>query len=102
MKTLIVIPTYNELENISALVPILLSRFEHVNVLVVDDSSPDGTAEKVRELGQRNDRVHLLLRQKKEGLGRAYLAGFAWGLERNFEYIVEMDADFPIGLRIWQ
>ena len=94
MKTLIVIPTYNEIENISSLVPELMKRLEEVHVLVVDDSSPDGTADKVKELGSESPRVHLLLREKKEGLGRAYLAGFARGLEQGFEYIVEMDADY--------
>ena len=71
MKTLIVIPTYNEIENISSLVPELMKRLEEVHVLVVDDSSPDGTADKVKELGSESPRVHLLLREKKEGLGRA-------------------------------
>lgn len=88
------IPTYNEIENISSLLPNLLDRLSEIHILVVDDSSPDGTADKVRELGEESDRVHLLLREKKEGLGRAYLAGFAWGLESGFDYIVEMDADF--------
>ncbi|MEO0336967.1 MAG: polyprenol monophosphomannose synthase, partial [Pseudomonadota bacterium] len=94
MKTLIVIPTYNEIENISSLVPNLLERLPNINILVVDDSSPDGTANKVTQMGESNPRVNLLLREKKEGLGRAYLAGFDWGLKNGFEYIVEMDADF--------
>ena len=94
MKTLIVVPTYNESENIRTLVPSILSANPSVEILVVDDNSPDGTAQIVREMQKSNSQLHLLLREKKQGLGRAYVAGFNWGLERGFETLVEMDADF--------
>ncbi len=66
----------------------------NVEILVVDDNSPDGTAQIVRDMQKTNPQLHLLLREKKQGLGRAYVAGFNWGLERGFETLVEMDADF--------
>lgn len=99
MKNLVIVPTYNEIENISSLIPVLMnlkpSSGTELQVLVVDDSSPDGTGQKVLQLAQDySGRVHLLTRPQKEGLGRAYLAGFAWGLERDFEGLIEMDADF--------
>lgn len=99
MKNLVIVPTFNEIENISTLIPTLMNLSNEstgsFDVLVVDDSSPDGTAEKVLELAhQFSGRVHLLKRQKKEGLGRAYLAGFAWGLNKGYEGLIEMDADF--------
>lgn len=94
MKPLIVIPTYNEKENISVIVPEVLSQNSDLHVLVVDDNSPDGTGDVVRGMAEGNPRVHLLSRAGKEGLGRAYLAGFAWALERGYDAIVEMDADF--------
>ena len=94
MKTLIVVPTYNESENIRNLIPSILQVRPDVEILVVDDNSPDGTAGIVREMQKNNPHLHLLLREKKQGLGRAYVAGFNWGLERGFETLVEMDADF--------
>ncbi len=94
MKTLVIIPTYNERENISAIVPSIIQATPNVEVLVVDDNSPDGTQDAVRELQIKNKHVHLLARQGKEGLGRAYLAGFHWALEQGYEGIVQMDADF--------
>jgi len=94
MKTLIVIPTYNERENITALVPAVFQTTPEVEILVVDDNSPDGTGDVVRSLQGRHPRLHLLSRGGKEGLGRAYLAGFRWGLEKGYGAIVEMDADF--------
>jgi len=91
----VVIPTYNERENIEALVPEILRLVPpHVDILVVDDSSPDGTAEVVQSMKNQGHRVNLLLRSKKEGLGRAYIAGFRWGLENKYQTLVEMDADF--------
>ncbi|MEY4617039.1 MAG: hypothetical protein RJB66_1999 [Pseudomonadota bacterium] len=95
MKTLVIIPTYNERENISQIVPAVLNlTTAETEILVVDDNSPDGTANIVKQLQAESSRVHLLLRQKKEGLGRAYIAGFHWGLENGFDVLTEMDADF--------
>ncbi|MFO8182964.1 MAG: polyprenol monophosphomannose synthase [Candidatus Aegiribacteria sp.] len=93
-KPLIVIPTYNEVENIRKLIPVLLDLPLEPDVLVVDDSSPDGTGETVRDFGSTGS-VHLLSRPEKAGLGQAYVAGFQWALEREeFDPIVQMDADF--------
>lgn len=94
-KFLVVIPTYNERANIRALLPIVLAKDRRVQVLVVDDGSPDGTAEEVRAAARKaRGRVHLLERHAKLGLGTAYVAGFHWGLERGFDAVVQMDADF--------
>ena len=89
---LIVIPTYNEMTNLPSLVEKLLSLPEEVHFLIVDDNSPDGTGTWVQE--QKNQRLHLLSRQQKNGLGRAYIAGFQWALEHQYDIIVQMDADF--------
>jgi dolichol-phosphate mannosyltransferase len=93
-KTLIIIPTYNEIENIGSIVPRALQQDDRIEVLVVDDSSPDGTGELADRLAADDPRIHVLHRENKEGLGRAYLAGFKWALEHDYEYIFEMDADF--------
>ncbi|UCH77367.1 MAG: polyprenol monophosphomannose synthase [Candidatus Coatesbacteria bacterium] len=93
--TLVVIPTYNERENVGSLCETLLARPEHVDVLVVDDNSPDGTAAAAEAVAARyGGRMHILLREGKGGRGGAVLAGFAWGLEREYRYFFEMDADF--------
>jgi dolichol-phosphate mannosyltransferase len=95
LKALVVIPTYNELENISQIIPEVLKRGDHFNILVVDDNSPDGTADAVKLLQEEyKNRIHLLERPGKMGLGTAYVAGFKFALERDFDYIMEMDADF--------
>lgn len=94
MRKLVIIPTYNELENMKSLLPVLMQLDEKFDVLVADDSSPDKTAEFVAEFSKSNPRVNLLLRQQKNGLGQAYIAGFKWGLERAYDALVEMDADF--------
>lgn len=94
MQTLIIIPTYNECENIAAIVPAIFLATPNVEILVVDDNSPDGTADVVRSMQSQFPHLHLLLRQGKEGLGKAYLAGFAWGLEKGYGFLVQMDADF--------
>lgn len=94
MKTLIIVPTYNERENIPRLIPAILEAASNVHILVVDDNSPDGTQDAVKELQTTRPNLHLLARSGKQGLGKAYLAGFQWGLERGFEALVEMDADF--------
>jgi dolichol-phosphate mannosyltransferase len=97
-RALIVIPTYNEKENIRLIIEKIfsfdLSEFlSDLEILVVDDNSPDGTAGAVKELQQSNSKIHLLQRNEKQGLGKAYVAGFTYALERNFDYIFEMDAD---------
>lgn len=91
---LVIIPTYNEIENISSIIEAVLTQGPEYSVLVVDDNSPDGTGELVAVLGKENKRVRLLQRPGKLGLGTAYIAGFKYGLEHDFDYIFEMDADF--------
>jgi len=93
-KALVIIPTYNEAVNLSHLVPQVLAQDGRLEVLVVDDNSPDGTGQLAEALAVENPRVHVLHRTAKQGLGTAYLAGFKWGLERDYAYFFEMDADF--------
>ena len=93
MKTLVVIPTYNEALTIRETVVEVLNLLPTVSVLVVDDNSPDGTSKIVSVLAENEPRLDLLSRPDKKGLGLAYLAGFEWGFERSFDFIVEMDAD---------
>jgi dolichol-phosphate mannosyltransferase len=93
-RTLIIIPTYNELENISRLIPDLLERYENLDVLVVDDNSPDGTGKYIEEISGQNQRVKLIKRDKKLGLGTAYIAGFKYALQHDYDYVFEMDADY--------
>ena len=93
-QTVIIVPTYNERENLPRMVAKLLSLPAGVDVLVVDDNSPDGTGKTADELAAKHPQVHVLHRAGKEGLGRAYLAGFQWALEKNYEFIFEMDCDF--------
>ena len=94
MKKLVIVPTYNEIQNLQSLFPALMALDEIFDVLIVDDSSPDGTGSYVQEQALKNSRIHLLSRPKKEGLGKAYIAGFKWGLEHGYDVLVEMDADF--------
>jgi dolichol-phosphate mannosyltransferase len=96
MTALVIIPTYNERENVEAILRAVFELQEPYHVLIVDDSSPDGTAQIVRDLqsGPFAGKLHLLERAGKHGLGTAYIAGFRWGLERDYEYLFEMDADF--------
>ena len=94
MRKLVIIPTYNEIENIQRLLPELMGLSESFDVLVVDDSSPDKTADAVSEIAQNNPRIHLLVRKIKNGLGQAYIAGFKWGIEKSYDVLIEMDADF--------
>lgn len=93
-KSLVVIPTYNEKENILSIIPEVLAQNVCFEVLVVDDGSPDGTGDLVEEFSKSEPRVHLMRRKGKLGLGSAYVAGFKWALERDYQYIFEMDADF--------
>jgi len=93
-KALIIIPTYNEIENIEAIIAAVLEQNDDFDVLIVDDGSPDGTGAKVKELQSDSKRIHLLERSGKLGLGTAYLAGFEFGIKNKFDYIFEMDADF--------
>lgn len=92
-EVLVLIPTYNERETIEKTLTEVLEHNPDVDILVLDDSSPDGTAEIVLSLAETDSRVQLLVRSKKEGLGKAYLAGFEWGLGRAYHHFVEMDAD---------
>lgn len=94
-RFLVIVPTYNERENVGRLLPEVLERDDRIDVLVVDDASPDGTADRVRELSRDrgDDRLHLLSREGKHGLAGAYLEGFRWGLEHGYDLLVEMDAD---------
>lgn len=93
-KSLVIIPTYNELENLPRLIPAVLSQDESIHILIVDDGSPDGTGKYVKEEMIKNDRIHLLEREKKMGLGTAYIAGFKYALQNNYDFVFEMDADF--------
>lgn len=93
-RVLVVIPTYNECDNLPRIVPRVLEQGDAFHVLVVDDNSPDGTGDVADELAAGNERVAVLHRPGKQGLGAAYVAGFKWGLNRDFDVFVEMDADF--------
>lgn len=94
LKSIVIIPTYNELENIRHLVPELLEMYKELDILVVDDNSPDGTGQFVAELSQSNPRVHLLSRKGKMGLGTAYVEGFKYMLANGYELAFQMDADY--------
>ncbi len=95
MRTLIVVPTYNEIENLQALTEAIFKNVpDSVELLIVDDGSPDGTGALADRLAAQNPRIHVLHRPKKMGLGTAYVNGFKWGLERGFDALIEMDADF--------
>jgi dolichol-phosphate mannosyltransferase len=93
-ETLIIIPTYNECENACAIAQAVLDSSPDADLLFVDDNSPDGTGPIIDGLVAADERIHVLHRKEKDGLGRAYIAGFKWALEREYEYIFEMDADF--------
>jgi dolichol-phosphate mannosyltransferase len=93
--TLVVIPTYNEIVNIRAIAAAVLEACAEADILFVDDGSPDGTGEVADEMARTEPRIHVMHREKKQGLGRAYIAGFRWALEREkYRYVMEMDADF--------
>lgn len=92
---LVIIPTYNEIENIESIIRAVFSLQKHFHILIVDDNSPDKTADKVKQLQEEfSENLFLEIRQKKSGLGTAYVHGFKWALQHQYEYIYEMDADF--------
>lgn len=93
-RGLVIIPTYNEAPNIGHLVPLVLAQDPRLEVLVVDDNSPDGTGQLADSLAQRESRVHVLHGEGKRGLGTAYVNGFRWALKQGYDYVFEMDADF--------
>lgn len=93
MHTLVVIPTFNEIESLPVTLPALRAAAPEVDVLIVDDNSPDGTGEWADEAAASDDHVHVLHRTEKNGLGGAYIAGFGWALERDYDVVCEMDAD---------
>src|SRR5436190_3244470 len=92
-ETLVIVPTYNERDNLPQIVERLMALPVKVDVLVVDDNSPDGTGKVADDLAAQNPRLHVLHRENKEGLGRAYCAGFVWALEHGFGFVFEMDGD---------
>lgn len=95
LSKIVIIPTYNEIENISKIIQAVLDLEGDYNVLIIDDGSPDGTAAAVKELMQMHpERLHLIERAGKQGLGTAYITGFKWSLQQGYDYIFEMDADF--------
>jgi dolichol-phosphate mannosyltransferase len=93
-RGLVVVPTYNEAVNLPVIVPQILAQDPRLDVLIVDDNSPDGTGQLADQMAAGDARVHVLHRPAKGGLGKAYLAGFRWALERDYELVFEMDADF--------
>jgi len=93
-RCLVVIPTYNEADNLPLLLPTVLKLGDHFNILVVDDGSPDGSAMLVKEMQKTEPRLHLIERPGKMGLGTAYVAGFKYAIAHGFDYVFEMDADF--------
>lgn len=93
-SALVIIPTYNERDNLGPISEAVLKVDARVDILVVDDNSPDGTGQLADELAAREPRIKVLHREKKQGLGRAYLHAFRWALEHGYQYVIEMDADF--------
>lgn len=93
-RALVIVPTYNEATNLPQILPLVLFQDERIEVLVVDDNSPDGTGRLADEIAAEEPRVHVMHRDGKQGLGTAYRAGFRWALERDYEYVFEMDSDF--------
>ena len=93
-EALVIVPTYNEKENIRDIAAAVAQACPQADMLFVDDGSPDGTGQIADELAARDGHLHVLHRERKQGLGRAYIAGFRWGLERHYQFLFEMDADF--------
>jgi dolichol-phosphate mannosyltransferase len=101
-RALVLIPTYNEAINLPKIVPQVLSQDPRLEILVIDDHSPDGTGRIADEISAADQRVHVLHREAKQGLGKAYLAGFRWAIDRGYDFVFEMDADFshdPVHLK---
>ncbi len=92
--SIVLIPTYNEKENISKIIEAVMGLEHQFDILVIDDNSPDGTAAIVEDIMKREPRLHIMKRAGKQGLGTAYIAGFKWAIENKYDYIIEMDADF--------
>jgi dolichol-phosphate mannosyltransferase len=93
-RALVVVPTYNEAMNLPLIIPQILAQDSRVDVLIVDDNSPDGTGQMADQMAVAEPRIHVFHRPGKGGLGKAYIAGFRWALERDYEFVFEMDADF--------
>jgi dolichol-phosphate mannosyltransferase len=93
-KVVVIIPTYNERKNIEKLIPDIIELYPNINILVVDDNSPDGTGDYVESLSQHDDRIHILKRKGKMGLGTAYAEGFKYALKNDYDLIIQMDADY--------
>lgn len=93
-EVLVIVPTYNERDNVEPITTAILAAEPRVDVLVVDDNSPDGTGQLADELAAKQPRIKVLHREKKQGLGKAYLHAFKWALEHGYQYVLEMDADF--------
>ena len=93
-RALVIVPTYNEASNVPKLLPEILGQDDRLEVLIVDDGSPDGTGKIAAQMAAEESRIHVMQRAKKLGLGTAYVAGFRWALERDYEFVFEMDADF--------
>jgi len=93
-RALVIVPTYNERENLPRIVPMILEQDARLDVLVIDDGSPDGTGQVADDIAAAAERVHVVHRSGKLGLGTAYIAGFHWGIERGYDVVFEMDADF--------
>jgi dolichol-phosphate mannosyltransferase len=93
-KTLIIIPTYNEIDNIENMLKTVFSLYPEISVLIIEDGSPDGTADVVKKYQEQHPNLHMIERTGKLGLGTAYITGFKWALEKDYEYVFEMDCDF--------
>ena len=93
-QALLIVPTYNEMDNIEKMLKTLTGLYDTLNILIIDDGSPDGTADIVKKYQQSNEKIHLIERTGKLGLGTAYITGFRWALERDYKFVFEMDCDF--------
>ena len=92
-RYLVIIPTYNEIENIDNVINLILNLNDNIDILIVDDNSPDGTADLVKSIIKHNDRINILERSSKLGLGSAYISGFKWALKKKYDFVIQIDAD---------